>query len=251
MTLPALLDTGAVTAFFQVVLIDVALAGDNAVAVGLVASGLPVKERRRAIFLGLAGAVVMRIGFALIAARLMALVGLLLTGGLLLLWVCWKMWRELRASTRADEAEGRAALEEAAGQDRASEAAAPSRPRTARTMGSALVQILVADLTMSLDNVLAVAGAAHKHPAVLAAGILISITLMGVAASWIARLLHRLRWIGYLGLVIVLYVAVHMIWEGSRTVAIDLGQTHRYNAAMPAPLDIKPEEAARRAKRAP
>ncbi|MFC3070333.1 YjbE family putative metal transport protein [Phenylobacterium soli] len=250
MSLPHLLDAGAVTAFFQVVLIDVALAGDNAVAVGLVAAALPPKERRRAIFLGLAGAVVMRIGFALIAAQLMQLVGLLLTGGLLLLWVCWKMWRELRESARAEEAEGRAALEEAAGPETETPAALPSR-RTAKTMGGALLQILLADLTMSLDNVLAVAGAAHKHPAILAAGVLISITLMGVAASWIARLLHRFRWIGYLGLVIVLYVAVHMIWEGSRTVAIDLGQTPRYNAAMPAPLDIKPEEAARRAKKAP
>lgn len=251
MDVPHLLDAGAVTAFFQVVLIDVALAGDNAVAVGLVAAGLPAQERRRAIFLGLAGAVVMRIGFALIAAQLMQLVGLLLTGGLLLLWVCWKMWRELRESAREEEAEGRAALDEAARDLPEAEIAAPRRARVAKTMGGALLQILLADLTMSLDNVLAVAGAAHKHPAVLAAGILISITLMGVAASWIARLLHRLRWIGYLGLAIVLYVALHMIWEGSRTVAIDLGQTHRYNAAMPAPLDIQPEEAARRAKKTP
>jgi YjbE family integral membrane protein len=234
--LPALLDAGAVAAFFQVVMIDIALAGDNAVAVGLVAAGLPPAKRRRAIMLGLAAAVAMRIGFALVTAQLMQLVGLLLAGGLLLLWVCWKMWRDLRAQGRADEAEGRAALEGGAAQSK----------RQAKTMGQALVQILAADLTMSLDNVLAVAGAAREHPLVLALGILISITLMGVAASWIARLLHRFRWIGYLGLAIVVYVAVHMTWEGSRNVAIDLGKTGAYNAAMPGPLDIGPEEAARR-----
>jgi YjbE family integral membrane protein len=239
-----LLSPGAVSAFFQVVMIDIALAGDNAVAVGLVAAGLPQPKRRRAIVLGLAAAVIMRVGFALIAAQLMQLVGLLVAGGLLLLWVCWKMWRDLRAQGRENEAEGRAAL---VGQH--DPVAKPALGR-AKTMGQALVQILAADLTMSLDNVLAVAGAAREHPVVLAAGVLISITLMGVAASWIARLLHRYRWIGYLGLAIVVYVAGHMIWEGSRSVAVDLGQTGRYNAAMPGrPLDIGPEEAAKRDKR--
>lgn len=237
LALPAFLDAGALAAFFQVVMIDIALAGDNAVAVGLVAAGLPKADRRRAIMLGLAAAVAMRIGFALITAQLMQLVGLLLAGGLLLLWVCWKMWRDLRAQGRAQEEEAQAVLEGADG------AKSKRRPKT---MGQALLQILAADLTMSLDNVLAVAGAAREHPAVLALGILISITLMGVAASWIARLLHRFRWIGYLGLAIVVYVACHMIWEGSRTVAIDLGQTQQYNAAMPAPLDISPTEAAKR-----
>jgi YjbE family integral membrane protein len=235
-----LLSPGAVSAFFQVVMIDIALAGDNAVAVGLVAAGLPQPKRRRAILLGLTAAVVMRIGFALITAQLMQLVGLLFAGGLLLLWVCWKMWRDLRAQGREHEAEGRAALE--GGED----AVGKPPPRRAKTMGQAMVQILAADLTMSLDNVLAVAGAAREHPFVLAAGVLISITLMGVAASWIARLLHRFRWIGYLGLAIVVYVAGHMIWEGSRNVAVDLGQTGRYNQAMPSPLDISPDEAAKR-----
>jgi YjbE family integral membrane protein len=238
--LPDFLDPGAVSAFFQVVMIDIALAGDNAVAVGLVAAGLPQPKRRRAILLGLAAAVIMRIGFALITAQLMQLVGLLLAGGLLLLWVCWKMWRDLRAQGQDHEAEGRAALE---GGGMAAIQLAKGR---AKTMRQALVQILAADLTMSLDNVLAVAGAAREHPVVLAAGVLLSITLMGVAASWIARLLHRFRWIGYLGLAIVVYVACHMIWQGSRTVVIDLGQTPRYNAAMPSPLDITPDEAARR-----
>jgi YjbE family integral membrane protein len=237
---PAFLDPGAVSAFFQVVMIDVALAGDNAVAVGLVAAGLPQPQRRRAILLGLTGAVVMRIGFALVTAQLMQLVGLLVAGGFLLLWVCWKMWRDLRAHGRAAAADGRAALEgESLGKP----------VGRAKTMAQALLQILAADLTMSLDNVLAVAGAAREHPVVLALGILISITLMGVAASWIARLLHRFRWIGYLGLAIVIYVACHMIWQGSRTAAIDLGWTHRYNAAVPGPLEISPGEAAKRRTR--
>lgn len=233
------IDASAVTAFFQVVMIDIALAGDNAVAVGLVAAGLPQPKRRRAIALGLAAAVVMRVGFALVTAQLLQLVGLLLAGGLLLLWVCWKMWRDLRAQGRLEEEEGRAALEGGG---------AKSKGR-AKTMGQALVQILAADLTMSLDNVLGVAGAAREHPVVLAAGVLISITLMGVAASWIARLLHRFRWIGYLGLAIVVYVACHMIWQGSRNVAVHLGQTGAYNALMPDPLDITPGEAVKRGER--
>jgi len=245
MNLPALIDAGAVTAFFQVVLIDVALAGDNAVAVGLVAAGLPQPQRRRAIMLGLAGAVVMLIGLALIATQLLKLVGLSLAGGFLLLWVCWKMWRQLRAEGRAEEAEGEAALEEAAG-----EPAAGALPHAkARTMGQALLQILAADLTMSLDNVLAVAGAARDHPMVLIGGLLLSITLMGVAASWIARLLQRFRWIGYLGLVIVVYVACHMVWEGTRSVAVATGHTATYNNVMPEPLDISPSEAAKHQRR--
>jgi YjbE family integral membrane protein len=242
MTLPAMIDPGAVTAFFQVVLIDVALAGDNAVAVGLVAAGLPQPQRRRAIMLGLGGAVVMLIGLALIATQLLKLVGLLLAGGFLLLWVCWKMWRELHRQGREEEAEGEAALEAATG---VAIGAAPKSAAKPKTIRQALVQILLADLAMSLDNVLAVAGAAREHPVVLIGGLLLSITLMGVAASWIARLLHRFRWIGYLGLIIVIYVAGHMIWEGSRSVAVATGQTARYNAAMPDPLDIGPKEAAK------
>jgi YjbE family integral membrane protein len=243
--LPAILNPGAASAFLQVVLIDVALAGDNAVAVGLVAAGLPQPQRRRAIVLGLAGAVVMLIGFALVTTQLLKLVGLLLAGGLLLLWVCWKMWRELRQQGREAEAQGEAALGDATGVEIGPAPMARPRPKS---MGQALLQILLADLTMSLDNVLAVAGAAREHPFVLVGGLLLSITLMGVAASWIARLLHRFRWIGYLGLAIVVYVAAHMIWEGARAMAIDTGQTDRYNAAMPQPLDIRPAEAEKRGK---
>jgi YjbE family integral membrane protein len=238
-----MIDAGAVAAFFQVVLIDVALAGDNAVAVGLVAAGLPKPQRRRAIILGLAGAVVMLIGLALVATQLLKIVGLSLAGGFLLLWVCWKMWRQLRAQGREEEAEGQAALEETTGV--AFHVAPKAAPRP-RTMRQALLQILAADLTMSLDNVLAVAGAARDHPMVLIGGLLLSITLMGVAASWIARLLHSYRWIGYLGLVIVVYVACHMVWEGSRSVAVATGHTNTYNNVMPGPLDISPQEAAKR-----
>jgi YjbE family integral membrane protein len=232
---------GAAAAFVQVVLIDVALAGDNAVAVGLSAAGLPAHQRRKAIILGLAAAVVMLIGFALITVQLLKVVGLLFAGGLLLLWVCWKMWRELRAQGREEGAEGEAALEAATG---VAIGAQPKHHAKAKTLRQALLQILVADLTMSLDNVLAVAGAAREHPQVLIAGLLLSITLMGVAATWIAKLLHRFRWLGYVGLVIVLGVSLRMIWEGHRSVVVDLHGTGRYNAVMPDPLDISPKEAA-------
>ena len=238
-----LFTAGAFAAFVQVVMIDLALAGDNAVAVGMAAAGLPHHQRKKAIVLGLAGAVVMLVSFALITTQLLRLVGLLVAGGFLLLWVCWKMWRDLRARGREASAEGEAALEDATG------VAIGGVPRTepkTKTLRQALVQILIADLAMSLDNVLAVAGAARQHPWVLVGGLLLSITLTGLAASWIAKLLHRFRWIGFLGLAIVLYVACHMIWEGTRTAAIDLGQTHTYNRAMPGPLDIKPIEVQRR-----
>lgn len=235
---------GALVAFFQVVMIDLALAGDNAVAVGLAAAGLPANQRRKAIIFGLMGAVVMLIGFALITVQLLKLVGLLLAGGLLLLWVCWKMWRELSDQGHEAEAEGEEALGDATG---VKIGGATKRVAKAKTMGQALLQILVADLTMSLDNVLAVAGAAREHPQVLIAGLLLSITLMGVAASWIAKLLHRFRWLGYLGLVIVFGVSLRMVWEGHRSVIIDLGKVTTYNEIMPRSLDITPAELAEHA----
>jgi YjbE family integral membrane protein len=231
------LSAGAVAAFFQVVLIDLALAGDNAVAVGMAAAGLPPHQRKKAIALGLGAAVVMLIAFAFVTTQLLRVVGLLLAGGFLLLWVCWKMWRDLRAQGQELDAEG----EEALGID----AGARKAPK-AKTLRAALLQILMADLAMSLDNVLAVAGAARQHPWVLVGGLMLSITLTGLAASWIARLLHRVRWIGYLGLAIVVYVAGHMIWDGLRNVAIDTGASHVYNNAMPGSLDIKPDEVAKR-----
>ena len=246
MALPDIVSAGAVAAFFQVVLIDLALAGDNAVAVGMAAAGLPAAQRKKAIILGLAAAVVMLIGFALITTRLLQVVGLLLAGGFLLLWVCWRMWRDLRHGGE-EHAEGEAALAVATGVDIE---AHPKHAPKPKTIGRALLQILAADLAMSLDNVLAVAGAARQHPWVLVGGLLLSISITGFAASWIAKLLQKVRWIGYLGLVMVIYVSLHMIWEGSRAVAIDTGETPRYNAAMPGgSLDIKPAEVAKRRAR--
>jgi YjbE family integral membrane protein len=213
------------------VLIDVSLAGDNAIAVGLAASGLPQHQRKKAIVVGLAGAVVMLIGFALIAVQMLKVVGLLLAGGVLLLWVSWKIWQDLRAGHAQDVADGEAALE---GQERAA--------KKPKTFLAALLQILVADLSMSLDNVLAVAGAAREHPTVLIFGLLLSITLMGVAATWIAKLLQKHAWIGYIGLAIVLFVSLKMIWEGHRQVVVRTNEVAPYNEFMPDWLDIRPPE---------
>ena len=220
---------GPLSAFVQVVLIDLVLAGDNAVAVGLSTAGLTPKDRRRAILLGLGAAVVMRIGFALAAAQLLNLIGLLFAGGLLLLWVCMKMLGELRA-------QGQAARHQTA--------------TPVKTLSQAFLHILAADLSMSLDNVLAVAGAAHAHPYILVFGLLLSIGLTGLAANAIAKFLHRLRWLGYVGVAIVFYVAAHMMWEGYRGAVIDLHAVGPYNAAMPSWLDIQPgEEAAHKRKK--
>jgi YjbE family integral membrane protein len=186
-------------AFFQVMAIDLVLAGDNAVVIGLAAAGLPRESRARAILVGIIVATVLRLAFAAVAIELLAIVGLLLAGGILLLWVCWKMWRELRGPG-ADDTE--AALT-------AGDAHVPRK-----TFAQAAWQIVVADVSMSLDNVLAVAGAAREHPAALVFGLGLSIVLMGFAASFIARLLNRHRWIAYVGLAIILYVAVDMIWRG-------------------------------------
>jgi YjbE family integral membrane protein len=234
----------ALAALFQVLMIDLVLAGDNAVAVGLAAAGLNVKDRKRAILAGLVAAVVLRIVFALITTQLLAIIGLLLAGGVLLLWVCWKMWRELHE--QAQQAQGEAALEEATGIDVDGDSApdTPSPRARPKSFRQAFLQILIADVSMSLDNVLAVAGAAREHPGILVFGLILSIALMGLAATWIAKLLHKHRWIGYVGLVIVLYVALHMIWEGHRQVVVDLGRDADYNAAAPAFLDITPEERA-------
>jgi YjbE family integral membrane protein len=229
--------TGAGAALLQVLMIDLVLAGDNAVAVGLAAGGLPAKDRRKAILWGLMAAVVLRIGFALITVQLLAIIGLLLAGGVLLLWVCWKMWRELQEQAAHDEAQAQACLDKDPNTE--------PKVRPAKSFRAAFLQILIADVSMSLDNVLAVAGAAREHPAVLVFGLLLSIGLMGLAASWIARLLHRFRWIGYIGLFIVLYVALHMMWEGTRQVFVDLHRVDQYNAVMPDVLDITPAEKAK------
>ena len=235
----ALPSAAALVALAQVILIDLALAGDNAVAVGLAAAGLPADQRRKAIVYGLVAAVALRLALAIVTVQLLQLIGLLLAGGVLLLWVCWKMWRELRAGHEAEAAEAAEALEEATGVEFAGEPATRPQPKTMR---QAMTQILLADVAMSLDNVLAVAGAAREHVWVLVVGLVLSIALMGVAATWIASLLQRHRWLGFVGLAIVFYVALHMIWQGHRTVVIDLQQTPAYNAAAPDALDISPEE---------
>jgi YjbE family integral membrane protein len=239
--LESLFTPGAMSALLQVLMIDLVLAGDNAVAVGLAAGGLPAEQRKKAILYGLIAAVVLRIGFALITTQLLGIVGLLFAGGILLLWVCWKMWRELRDQAQPEETAAEAVLDD----DPSTEPSAAIAGRQPKTFRSAFLQILIADVSMSLDNVLAVAGAAREHPGIMVFGLILSIALMGVAATWIARLLHRYRWIGFVGLAIVLYVAVHMMWEGHRSVVVDLGHTPAYNAVMPAMLDISPAEEAR------
>ncbi|MGE0753200.1 MAG: TerC family protein [Variibacter sp.] len=187
------------TALVQVVIIDLVLAGDNAVVIGLAAAGLPKAQRGKAILIGIVAATVLRIVFAALTTQLLQIVGLLLAGGLLLLWVCWKMWRELRADADDDEAT-----------DGSDDSGAPRK-----TLAQATWQIIIADVSMSLDNVLAVAGAAREHPFVLIVGLGLSIAMMGVAASFIAALLHKHRWIAYVGLAVILYVAGEMIYRGA------------------------------------
>jgi YjbE family integral membrane protein len=189
----------------QVILIDLTMAGDNVVIMGTLTSGLAARDRRRVIMLGVAIAVVFLIGFAVVATQLLQLTGLLLAGGLLLLWVAFNMFRELRPTKviTADDPDT-AALE---------------GPPASKTFLQAAVQITIADLSMSLDNVLAVAAAAREHPSVLFVGLVLSVTLMGVAATYVARLVHRFPLLAWLGLLMILYVALKMVWEGWHDVA--------------------------------
>lgn len=200
-----------------VLFIDVVLAGDNAIVVGMAAAGLQPDQRRKAIFWGIIAATVMRIGFALLTTQLLQIVGVVLAGGVLLLWVCWKMYRELR--------EGGAHAEEA-GVDALTGGAAAGRPT--KTLRQAITQILVADISMSLDNVLAVAGAAKDHPLILVIGLAVSVVLMGVAATLIARLLDKHRWIAWAGLLVILYVAFNMIYEGTHQVTAAVPEAYAY-----------------------
>jgi YjbE family integral membrane protein len=203
-----LLTAASLGAFLQVIMIDLVLAGDNAIVIGMAAAGLDTHLRRRAILIGIAAATVLRIVFALIATQLLALTGLLLAGGLLLLWVCWKMWKELRLSAEEDEA-----AEALADADLNKDGVVAKRPR--KTLRDAVTQIVVADVSMSLDNVLAVAGAARHHVEALIFGLGLSVILMGFASAAIAGLLHRMRWIAWIGLLVILFVAVRMIYEGA------------------------------------
>lgn len=197
-------------ALAQIIMIDVVLAGDNAIVVGLAASRVAPELRARVIFWGIAGAVVLRIGFAAITTQLLAIVGLTLAGGLLLLWVCWKMYREVVSAGPVGHSLGAAAT-----------ADSMEQTEQARTMSfwAALGQIIVADVSMSLDNVLAVAGAAKGHTWVLVVGLAVAVVMMAIAANFIARLLERYSWITWIGLVVILYVALEMIWTGGHEVA--------------------------------
>ena len=205
-----LISAEALVSFLQVVMIDLVLAGDNAIVIGLAAAGLPQEQRTRAILVGILAATVLRVLFAGITTRLLQVIGLLLAGGILLLWGCWKMWRELRTSP----AEARDAAEALISYDINADGTVAGRVRR-KTFGQAAAQIIVADVSMSLDNVLAVAGAAREHPIVLVFGLILSIALMGVAANVVARLLEKHHWIAYVGLAIILYVACEMIYRGA------------------------------------
>jgi YjbE family integral membrane protein len=197
------IDFGQITALVQVVLIDITLAGDNAIVVGLAAAGLAPQQRGRAIFAGIAIATVLRVCLALIASRLLAIIGLTLAGGILLLWVAWKMFREIMSK-------------------RSVEAASEAGEGKPKTIGQAMLQIVLADVSMSVDNVLAVAGTAREHMLVLVAGLTLSVALMGVASSLITSLLNRLPWLVWIGLSIITYVALNMIYDGWHQVSVRL-----------------------------
>ena len=186
----------------QVILVDLMLAADNAIVIGLAAASVPANLRPRVIMFGIAAAAVLRILFALVTVQLLQIVGLVLVGGLLLLWVCWKLWRELRNSRNRTEEDDR-----------------ESSVQT-KSLRQAVFQIIVADVSMSLDNVLAVAGIARHEPVILVFGLALSVALMAFAATLIARLLERYSWIAYIGLVVILQVALFMIWEGSKELMV-------------------------------
>ena len=193
-------EPAALSAFFQVLMIDLVLAGDNAIVVGALAAGLPADQRRKVILIGVLAALVLRVAFALVVTQLLQVVGLILAGGFLLLWVAWKMWRELHHG-------GSPGSPEIAGDE-------DSGIKSAKSFASAAWAVAIADVSMSLDNVLAVAGAAREHPGILIVGLIFAVALMGLAANVIARYIERYRWIAYVGLAVIVYVAIKMIYDG-------------------------------------
>lgn len=204
-------EPAAFAAFMQVLMIDLVLAGDNAIVVGALAAGLTPEQRRKVIFIGVAAALVLRILFALIVTQLLQIVGLILIGGLLLLWVAWRMWRDLR---HAGESPGSS---EIVGDEH-------SGLRPAKSFAGAVWGVAIADVSMSLDNVLAVAGAARDHPGILIVGLIFAVALMGIAANIIARYIERYRWIAWVGLVVIVYVAGKMIYDGWVDPQVGLGK---------------------------
>jgi YjbE family integral membrane protein len=195
-------EPAAFAAFLQVLMIDIVLAGDNAIVVGALAAGLPADQRKKVISIGVIAALVLRIAFALVVTQLMQIVGLIFVGGLLLVWVAWRMWRDLRSGP----------------EDPATEAREASGLRPAKSFAAAAWAVAIADVSMSLDNVLGVAGAARDHPGILIVGLIFAVALMGLAANFIARILENHRWIAYVGLAIILYVALDMIYRGGMEV---------------------------------
>jgi YjbE family integral membrane protein len=206
MEIAAMITPAAIAAFFEILAIDIVLAGDNAIVVGALAAGLPAADRRKVIMIGVLAALVLRILFALLVTQLLQIVGLVLAGGILLLWVAWRMYRELR---HEGESKG---SEEIVGDEH-------SGLKASKSFASAAWGVAFADVSMSLDNVLAVAGAAKDHPYVLVFGLILSVILMGVAANVIARYIERYKWIAWVGLIVILWVALKMIWEGAGHVA--------------------------------
>lgn len=200
----------AMSAFLQVLMIDIVLAGDNAIVVGALAAGLPADQRRKVIVIGVLAALVLRVAFALVVQQLMGIVGLIFVGGLLLIWVAWKMWRELRDGAHS------AGSPEIEGDEH-------SGLKPAKSFAAAAWAVAVADVSMSLDNVLAVAGAARDHPGIMIVGLIVAVALMGVAANIIAKYIERYRWIAYIGLAVILYVAVKMIYEGWIDPSVGIG----------------------------
>lgn len=203
-------DPSALSAFVQVLLIDLVLAGDNAIVVGALAAGLPPEQRRKVILIGVLAALVLRIGFALVVTQLLQVIGLIFIGGLLLIWVAWKMWRELRHSGQSPGSP------EIAGDE-------ASGLKPAKSFAGAAWAVAVADVSMSLDNVLAVAGASRDHPGIMIVGLIFAVLLMGVAANIIAKYIERYRWIAYIGLAVIVYVAVKMIYDGWVDPSVGIG----------------------------